>query len=210
MMKKVFDQRLEQSTSFIDALLRDIGDGLDNFFKSSNQSFDILNAFFEQYFPLLSIRQAIIYLYSNSLKKPRISKLLDKTVEYLQLNNDGNLGKNPSCLQQIKFDEQREICSLLHYAIMKNYENIFRLLLKSGFDPNGLLSDHKTPLSIIVVTNNIDPPKRLEYVQLLIEHGANPTLPDVNNASPFKRLCGMGKLDQIHKKLSNVSNSRFK
>ncbi|CAF4271382.1 unnamed protein product, partial [Rotaria sordida] len=67
---------------------------------------------------------------------------------------------------------------------------MYRILVRS-FYPNSLLSDHKTPLSICVVTNAIDPRKRLEYIQLLIEHGANPIIRDVNNSSAFKRLCGM-------------------
>ena len=119
-----------------------------------------------------------LYLHSNSLNKPTINKLLDKSIEYLHLNNDDSLLKDSYYL--------------LQNAIMKNYENIFQLLLKFGFNPNSLLSDYKTPLSIAVVANNINPLKHLEYIQLLITHGANPTIRDVNDVSPFKRSCGMG------------------
>ncbi|CAF1146941.1 unnamed protein product [Adineta steineri] len=37
------------------------------------------------------------------------------------------------------------------------------LLLKSRFNPNTLLSDHKTPLSIAVVSNNLSPTKQSNY-----------------------------------------------
>ncbi|CAF3783344.1 unnamed protein product [Rotaria sordida] len=185
-------KRREKSISLVEVRLQEFGTQLDNFFKNSNQSPEILNTLFQQYCPSSSsIYESIIYVYSNSLNKPRINKLLNKTIEYLRLNNDENLLKNPYHLKEIKFNEQIEQCHLLHDAIIKNYENIFQLLLKSGFNPNSLLSDHKTPLSICVVTNAIDPRKRLEYIQLLIEHGANPIIRDVNNSSAFKRLCGM-------------------
>ncbi len=118
------------------------------------------------------------------MHKPTISKLLDKTIEYLHLNNREN---------SYKITEQTENCILLHNAIAKNYENIFQLLLKCGFNPNSLLSDHKTPLLIAVVSNNIHPTKRLEYIQFLIAYGANAIIPDNANVSPFKRLCGMGR-----------------
>ncbi|CAF4158904.1 unnamed protein product, partial [Rotaria sordida] len=166
-------KRREKSISLVEVRLQEFGTQLDNFFKNSNQSPEILNTLFQQYCPSSSsIYESIIYVYSNSLNKPRINKLLNKTIEYLHLNNDENLLKNPYHLKEIKFNEQIEQCHLLHDAIIKNYENIFQLLLKSGFNPNSLLSDHKTPLSICVVTNAIDPRKRLEYIQLLIEHGA--------------------------------------
>ncbi|CAF3390996.1 unnamed protein product [Rotaria sp. Silwood1] len=185
-------KRHQQPTSLVETRLQEFTTQLDNFFKHSNQSSEILNALFEQYCPSSSsIYESIIYVYSNSLNKPKVNKLLNKTIEYLHLNNDENLLKTSYYLKELKFNEQTEQCNLLHNAIIKNYENIFQLLLKSGFNPNSLLSDRKTPLSICVVTNTIDPRKRLEYIQLLIEHGANPIIQDVNNSSPFKRLCGM-------------------
>ncbi len=61
------------------------------------------------------------------------------------------------------------------------------------FNPNSLLSNHKIPLSIAVVNNNIHPTKSLEYIQSLIAYGANAITQDDVNVSPCKRLCGMGK-----------------
>lgn len=183
----------KKSPSLADQRLRDFGIQLDRFFKNSDQSSGVLNALYQEYYPSSSIYESIIYLYSKSLNKPTINKLLDKSIEYLNLNNDDNLLKIPDYLHRIKSNENTEDCTLLHNAIMKNYEHIFQLLLKFGFNPNSLLSDRKTPLSIAVVANNINPIKRLEYIQLLIVHGANPMIRDVNNVSPFTRLCGMGK-----------------
>ncbi|CAF1148783.1 unnamed protein product [Adineta steineri] len=63
----------------------------------------------------------------------------------------------------MKLNEEIQKNALLHNAIMKDYEHIFLLLLKSGFSPNTLLSDHKTPLSIAVVSNNLSPTKQSNY-----------------------------------------------
>ncbi|CAF3641390.1 unnamed protein product [Rotaria socialis] len=189
-MKKALLERHDQSTSLVEAKMREFGTQLDEFFKNSNQSPEILHALFEQHC-LSSIHESIIFIYWNSLNKPKINRLLDRTIEYLQLNKEENLIKNPYYLKEIEFNEQIKNSALLHDAIMKNYENIFLLLLKSGFNSNNLLPDRKTPLSMCVVVNNIDPRKRLNYIQLLIEQGANAIVRDVNNVSPFQRLCGM-------------------
>jgi ankyrin repeat protein len=183
-MHKVTHNTRKRLTSLTDERLQAIIPQLNEFFLNSTQSPDILYALFEQYYPLSSINESIIYLYSISLYKPMICKLLDRIIEYLHLNNDENL---------YKFNEQTDNCNLLHNSIIKNYENIFQLLLKCGFNPNSLLSNHKTPLSIAVVTNSIHPIKRLEYIQLLIAYGANAITRDDVNVSPFKRLCGMGR-----------------
>ncbi len=193
MMEKRVQNAHEKSSSLADLRSREFGTQLDNFFRNSNQSTDILNALYQQYCPSSSIYESIIYLYTNSLNKPTMNRLLDKSIEYLHLNNDDTLLETPFDLQQIKCNEEIKDCNLLHHAITRNHENIFQLLLKFGFNPNSLLSDHKTPLSIAVVSNNISPVKRLEYIQLLIAHEANPLIRDVNDVSPFQRLCGMGK-----------------
>ncbi|CAF1550447.1 unnamed protein product [Rotaria magnacalcarata] len=166
-MKKALLERHEQSTSLVEAKICELGTQLDEFLKNSNQSSEILHALFEQHCSSSSsIHESIIFIYWNSLNKPKINRLLDRTIEYLQLNKEENLIKNPYYLKEIEFNEQIKNSTILHDAIMKNYENIFLLLLKSGFNPNNLLPDRKTPLSMCVVVNNIDPRKRLNYIQL--------------------------------------------
>lgn len=175
----------EKLISSDDVRIQAIIPQLKNFFNNSTQSSEILNTIFEQYYPSSSIYETIIYLYLNSLSKPTLSKLLDQSVEYLHLNN------NDSSYQIIT---QTENDKLLHNAISKDHENIFQLLLKCGYNPNSLLSDHKTPLSVVVVTSKLSPIKRLECIQLLIAYGASAVIRDDRNVSPFKRLCGMGKI----------------
>ena len=83
--------------------------------------------------------------------------------------------------------------NLLHQTVMKNYASLFHFLLEHGWDPNRVLTDQKTALSIAVVSNQLDPEQRLTYIRSLLDHGADPLIADGNNVSPFKRLCGMGR-----------------
>ncbi|UJR10614.1 hypothetical protein I4U23_014811 [Adineta vaga] len=175
-------KKAKNISSLTDQRIRDLTDQLNNYFKDSTQSTNILKAIFDDYHPSSTVHETILSIYSNSLQKPTLNKFLDKSIDCLHLNDD---------VQSNQFPNSTENCQLIHHAISKDYENIFRLLLISGFNPNDLLSDCKTPLSIAVVAGNLDQIKRLNYIRLLIEHGANPILRDVNNVSPFKRLCGM-------------------
>lgn len=183
-MEKLRHSIQKKLISSNDARIPAITCHLKTFFNDSNtQSPVILKTILEEHYPSTSIYEIIISLYSNSLYKPILSKLIDQTVEYLYLNNNEN---------NYQINEQIKNSKLLHNAISKEHEHILRFLLQSGFNPNSLLSDHKTPLSIAVVNNKISPTKRLEIIQLLIRYGANAVIPDNTNVSPFKRLCGMG------------------
>lgn len=183
-MKRNVHSRNENVSSLTDQRLRDFINQLNDYFKDDTQSTDILKAILNEFYPSASIQEIILHLYSNALNKPTLNKLLDKSIVCLHLNDN----VHPSSLAN-----NTNNCQLIHHAIRKDYENILRLLLKSGFDPNGLLADSKTPLSIAAVADNLNLTNRLNSIQLLIEHGANPVLRDVRNVSPFERLCGMGK-----------------
>ena len=59
-MEKRYQKARENSPSLADVRLREFGIQLDNFFKNSNQSPDILNALYQQYCPSSSIYESII------------------------------------------------------------------------------------------------------------------------------------------------------
>ncbi|CAF1065699.1 unnamed protein product [Adineta steineri] len=80
-MKKTHVNKRKQSLSLADQRLQDFTSELDVFFQNSNQSFDLLNILFKQYHPSLSIYESILNIYSNSLHKPTLNQLLDKTIE---------------------------------------------------------------------------------------------------------------------------------
>ena len=181
-MRRAVDSKRENLKSLANERIEEIISQLKQFFNNSTQSVEILITIFEQFYPSSSssIYQSIIDLYSTYINKPSVNNLLDKTVEYLQVNS-------------YHFDGQIPNCDLLQKAVIKKNENIFKFLLKGGVNPNEFTPDHKTPLAIVVVKNDIHPSKRLEYIQILLKYGANPIPRDIYQVSPFERLCGMGR-----------------
>ena len=63
----------------------------------------------------------------------------------------------------------------LHIALMENCSEIIPTLLKAGANPNTVLNirDTATPLTLAIMCGG---DSTLEYVRLLLEHGANPRM----------------------------------
>ena len=175
-----------------DDRVRDLTLQLDSFFKSSNPSLVDLHKILQVDQAAPSTAEAIIDLFTRSISRPMLCKALDKAAGFLQLDTDGNLAQTLAAIRLDPSAVERQNSNVLHQAIMKNYAHLFKLLLLSGCNPNSKLSDKKTPLSIAVVSNHIEPTRRLEYIRLLMDQGADPLLEDINSVTAFERLCGLG------------------
>ena len=185
-MKQLTSARVPRKAigSSADERLKTVAVQLEEFFQSPNQTSDALIALLQGNAPpSSSISETIVDLFSQSVNRPSLSKLLDRAVRYLHLDQEEKL------IEQ-KSEQPR---NLIHQTVMKNYPSLFGFLLKHGWDPNSALPDQKTPLSIAVVSNPTDPVQRLSYIETLLAHGADPLMADVNDVLPFKRLCGMGR-----------------
>mmetsp|Transcript_16270 Transcript_16270/g.32365 ORF Transcript_16270/g.32365 Transcript_16270/m.32365 type:complete len:219 (-) Transcript_16270:45-701(-) len=94
-------------------------------------------------------------------------------------------------------DEKKRLCNLpnqqgttpLLAAIAGNYHEIVVTLLKAGADPNLANGAQITPLSSAcassAVTHGSGVSDRSDDVQLLLDHGADPTRTDANGATPL-------------------------
>ncbi|CAG8523525.1 6469_t:CDS:2 [Ambispora gerdemannii] len=73
----------------------------------------------------------------------------------------------------------------LHYGARNGHEEICRLLLEKGANPNATTPELlSTPLCRAAVGNHI------KVVTLLLRHGANPKLVDSDGQSPLHKACG--------------------
>ncbi|CAF0903743.1 unnamed protein product [Didymodactylos carnosus] len=162
---------------------------------------------FEKHFPYSSINQQLFLISSFCKSKQlNISRIiLNKIASILEDKQEAeeNIGQNSYCLRRLR----SSVCHLkeyqltkfnntlqspLHDSVVHDCNHIFKLLLKAGFDTNvQLTTDRKTPLQFAVVFMTNDVSRRFYYVQALLAYNANLLVQDINNVTPFKRLCGL-------------------
>lgn len=167
------DQRIKQLTQ-----------KLDEFFQQNNASKENLQDILNQHDQSLSTADGILQLYSKTQNKPTLNRLLDKVVQLLYTDDMTH--------QTDVFQQDTKQSTMIHHSINRDYPHLFKLLLQFGYAPNSLLTDQKTPLNMAVVNSNITVEQRLEYVRILIDHGADATIADERRVSPFTRICGLG------------------
>ena len=78
----------------------------------------------------------------------------------------------------------------LQHAILARQSGAVRLLLDRGADPNRVAGP-KAPAPLLLAAGDTDP----TFVNLLLAHGADPTVEDENGATPLSRAVSAGTLN---------------
>ena len=77
----------------------------------------------------------------------------------------------------------------LQHAILARQSGAVRLLLERGADPNRVAGPN-APAPLMLAAGDTDP----AFVNLLLAHGADPTVEDENGATPLSRAVSAGTL----------------
>lgn len=77
----------------------------------------------------------------------------------------------------------------LQHAILARQAGAVRLLLERGADPNRVADPH-APAPLLLAAGDTDP----TFVNLLLAHGADPTVEDENGVTPLARAVSAGTI----------------